>query len=72
VLWPQTRKLAVLNQAGLDVTLPYLADLAQRWAQSGAEKRATLWRDVRTLSGLNSRARWVRAGHDRMCPLAVK
>ena len=51
VLWPRARKLAVLNQAGLDVTLPYLADLAGRWRHSGEGKESTLWRDAHALSG---------------------
>ena len=37
VLWPRARRLAVLNQAGLAVTLPYLGDLTGRWTQSGEE-----------------------------------
>lgn len=51
VLWPRARKLAVLNQAGLVVTLPYLADLASRWRQSGAGKESVLWCDAHALSG---------------------
>jgi len=51
VLWPRDRKLAVLNQAGLAVTLPYLADLASRWTQSGEGKDSTLWCDAHVLSG---------------------
>lgn len=35
VLWPSDRVLAVINQAGQEVTLPYLEDLANRWADSG-------------------------------------
>src|SRR5215470_5950019 len=34
VLWPRERMFAVLNQAGLSVTLPYLDDLTERWAAS--------------------------------------
>ena len=33
VLWPNARFLAVLNQAGLSVTLPYLEELTKRWEQ---------------------------------------
>jgi hypothetical protein len=51
VLWPRTRKLAVLNQAGLAVTLPYLSDLANRWKQGGEGKASGLWCDAHTLSG---------------------
>jgi hypothetical protein len=35
VLWPRARRLAVLNQAGLTATLPYLTALTERWAESG-------------------------------------
>lgn len=51
VLWPRARKLAVLNQAGLGVTLPYLADLASRWTHSGEGKASALWREAHALSG---------------------
>ena len=34
ILWPHDRLLAVINQAGLGVTLPFLADLAERWDTS--------------------------------------
>jgi hypothetical protein len=40
VLWPSARRLAVLNQAGLGVTLPYLNNLAQRWPQSGESQES--------------------------------
>ena len=36
VLWPTARRLAVLNQAGLRTTLPYLEDLTARWETSDA------------------------------------
>lgn len=51
VLWPRTRRLAVLNQAGLAVTLPYLDDLTRRWAESGANPASPLWREAHTLAG---------------------
>ena len=37
VLWPHARQLAVLNQAGLVASLPYLGELTGRWAASGAD-----------------------------------
>ncbi len=51
VLWPRTHKLAVINQAGLQVTLPYLMDLAERWTQCGEDKESSTWGDAHTLSG---------------------
>ena len=51
VLWPRARRLAVINQAGLGVTLPYLADLAGRWARSERSQESPLWSDAHTLAG---------------------
>lgn len=57
VLWPRGRKLEVLDQAGLDVSLPYLADLTNRWTSSGETRQSILWRDAHALSALIL-ARW--------------
>lgn len=51
VLWPQSRFLAVLNQAGFTATLPMLADMADRWSASGADREAPLWRQAHELAG---------------------
>ena len=51
VLWPSARRLAVLNQAGLGVTLPYLNDLAQRWTQSGESQESPTWGEAHVLVG---------------------
>ena len=40
VLWPSDRIFAVLSQAGLPVTLPYLDDLTRRWADSAGDRRS--------------------------------
>ena len=50
VLWPREWLLAVINQAGLTVTLPFLADLAERWAVAGEADKAALWRQAHELS----------------------
>nr|WP_314622197.1 2OG-Fe(II) oxygenase [uncultured Noviherbaspirillum sp.] len=50
VLWPKSRKLAVINQAGPGVTLPYLAELTRDWLASGSGAESALWRDAHTLS----------------------
>ncbi len=42
--------LAVINQAGLTVTLPFLGDLAERWAVGGENRKAPLWRQAHELS----------------------
>ena len=51
VLWPRSRIFAVLNQAGLAVTVPYLEQLTQRWAESGESPESPLWRDPHALCG---------------------
>ena len=50
VLWPAARRLAVLNQAGLGTTLPYLEDLTARWKTSDASIQSPLWREADELS----------------------
>jgi predicted 2-oxoglutarate/Fe(II)-dependent dioxygenase YbiX len=50
VLWPRARRLAVLNQAGLAVTLPYLDELTGRWTTSGEGPASLLWREAHELS----------------------
>jgi hypothetical protein len=59
VLWPRARRLAVLNQASLAVTLPYLGELAGRWTQSGEGPASPLWHEAHELSGHMLRA-WPR------------
>ena len=51
VLWPRERIFAVVNQAGLPATLPYLGDLTERWAASGEERQSPLWRQLHELAG---------------------
>jgi hypothetical protein len=43
VLWPRARRLAVLNQAGIRTTLPYLEDLTARWEASDTALKSSLW-----------------------------
>src|SRR3954453_6479345 len=51
VLWPSDRIFAVLSQAGLPVTLPYLDDLTRRWADSVGDQQLSLWREAHDLAG---------------------
>ena len=51
VLWPKERRLAVLNQGGLPVTLPYLSELTERWAAGDQDRDSPLWREAHQLSG---------------------
>ena len=50
VLWPSERIFAVLSQAGLPVTLPYLDDLTHRWAGSAGDQQSCLWREAHDLA----------------------
>ncbi|HEY1932837.1 MAG TPA: 2OG-Fe(II) oxygenase [Acetobacteraceae bacterium] len=61
VLWPADRIFAVLSQAGLSVTLPYLADLADRWEEAGADRASPLRRDAHDLAG-HMIAQWPKSG----------
>jgi predicted 2-oxoglutarate/Fe(II)-dependent dioxygenase YbiX len=52
VLWPSERIFAVLSQAGLPVTLPYLDDLTRRWTDDGTgDRHSPLWRKAHDLAG---------------------
>ena len=51
VLWPAARRLAVLNQAGLSTTLPYLENLVANWETRNAASKLPLWREADELSG---------------------
>ncbi len=68
VLWPRQRRLAVLNQAGLAATQPYLESLAAKWIDDGAQPDSALWIEARELSGhvLDTwpRAAWYGSGDD--------
>jgi hypothetical protein len=57
VLWPGGRTFAVLSQAGLRVTLPYLDDLVRRWTEGGGDPGAPLRREALDLAG-HMLARW--------------
>jgi len=51
VLWPQRKRLAVINQAGPAATLPYLDSLAAKWIDEGAKQDSALWTEAHELSG---------------------
>jgi predicted 2-oxoglutarate/Fe(II)-dependent dioxygenase YbiX len=59
VLWPQRRWLAVLAQAGLRTTLPYLAELTKRWEESDEVSAPVVWQQAHDLSRQMLR-RWPR------------
>ena len=61
VLWPSERLFAVLSQAGLPVTLPYLEDLTRRWAESGGNLQSGLRREAHDLAG-HMLAQWPTQG----------
>ena len=64
VLWPSVAILAVLNQAGLAATLPYLGELAARWAASGEKPGSPLWQQAHELAG-HMLATWPRLPYYR-------
>jgi hypothetical protein len=68
VLWPGGRFFAVLGQAGLPATLPWLDDLARRWAESGRDRQSPLWREAHDLAG-HMIAQWPTR---RWCPREEK
>ena len=51
VVWPRAQRLAVLNQAGLAATMPYIEELTGRWAASGESQDSTLWGQAHELAG---------------------
>jgi hypothetical protein len=51
VLWPRARRLEIISQAGLPVSLPWLASLARCWQDSGAPTDSPLWKEAHELAG---------------------
>lgn len=51
VLWPGEQVFAVLNRAGLTVTLPYLRDLTERWEAGGRAATSPLRHQAHELAG---------------------
>jgi predicted 2-oxoglutarate/Fe(II)-dependent dioxygenase YbiX len=52
VIWPSSRILAVLNQAGLEATLPYMEELLRNWQAAGPKKRQSHQQQAAELAGL--------------------
>ncbi len=52
VIWPSDRMLIVLNQAGLEATLPYLEELLRNWQAAAPKKRQSHKQQVADLAGL--------------------
>jgi predicted 2-oxoglutarate/Fe(II)-dependent dioxygenase YbiX len=52
VVWPLSHRFEVLNQAGLDATLPHLESLAARWEAEGFSSQSPSWCEADALSGL--------------------
>ena len=51
VIWPSTRILAVLNQAGLEATLPYVDELLGKWQAAGPKNGLALKQQSVELAG---------------------
>ena len=52
VLWPSHRKLAVINRAGLSISLPYLKKLVSERENAQSGQRSSFWKQADELSGL--------------------
>lgn len=50
VLWPQSGKLSVIADAGLAVSLPYLAEQIARWQAVEADQQSTEWQVAHQLA----------------------
>ncbi len=51
VLWPKERRLAVICQGGLAITLPYLQMLTDQWIEDGQDVHGPQWRQAHELAG---------------------
>jgi len=51
VIWPSSRILAVVNQGGLEATLPFLGELVDKWQAAGAKKGLPHKRQAEELAG---------------------
>ena len=59
VLWPANRRIAVINQAGLGATLPFLEEIAHKIGAAGPQDDAVSRQEARELSTLMIRT-WPR------------
>lgn len=64
VLWPRENLFAVLSQAGLLVTLPYLRTLLRRWEKEGRDTHSALRAQAKSLAG-HMLAQWPRERWNR-------
>jgi predicted 2-oxoglutarate/Fe(II)-dependent dioxygenase YbiX len=46
VLWPRSHRIAALAQGGLQVTVPFLGELARQWQGSGSGRQVPLWQEA--------------------------
>lgn len=68
VVWPSKRILAVMNQGGVEATLPFLDELLGRWKAAGAKKGLALKSQAEELAG-HMIATWRDSTwHERDCP----
>ncbi len=51
IIWPRTRYLVIINQAGLSATIPVLQDFCQQWESGNNDQKTSLWQDAHTLAG---------------------
>src|SRR5262245_15293832 len=51
VIWPSQRKLAVINQGGPKLTLPYFEELLAQWQAAGPKRAPVFQQQAVELSG---------------------
>jgi predicted 2-oxoglutarate/Fe(II)-dependent dioxygenase YbiX len=50
VLWPRSRRIAVLAQGGLATTVPFLGELARQWQATGSGREDLRWQEAHGLA----------------------
>jgi hypothetical protein len=50
VFWPANRRVAVISQAGLATTLPYMESLAARWSDAESTTNSPCWQEAHALA----------------------
>jgi len=51
VLWPRTRYLVIINQAGLSATMPVLEVFCQQWESENKDQSSSIWQQAHRLAG---------------------
>jgi predicted 2-oxoglutarate/Fe(II)-dependent dioxygenase YbiX len=71
VIWPSQRKLAVINQGGPKLTLPYLEELLAQWQAAGPKRGPVFQQQAVELAGYGRAAERDRGSPRRGCASRV-